>query len=176
MTPDQLLFKGEFMNRKTLIVSVLLSLLTLTTVAAITPPDLARLRNATASFHNLTLARNAGYDLVPGLDFCFDEPAVGGMGFHFIDTAELGNTTLNLQHPESLVFAPSPNGLQLGGVEYIVPQDLWDGAGNTQPPSLNGVPLHLEPSLGVYILHIWAWKNNPAGLFEDFNPAVPLCS
>jgi hypothetical protein len=44
------------------------------------------------------------------------------------------------------------------------------------PPSLNGVSLHLEPSLGVYILHIWAWRNNPAGLFEDFNPAVPLCS
>ena len=164
------------MNRKTLIVSVLLSLMALSTVAAITPIDLAQLRRATAPFHNLKLARNAGYDLVPGLDSCFENPKVGGMGFHFIDTTELNNTTLNLLHPEALVFAPSPDGLQLGGVEYIVRQDLWDGAGNTQPPSLNGVDLHLDPSLGVYILHVWAWKNNPAGIFEDFNPAVALCS
>ena len=163
------------MNRKTLILSVLISILALTAVAAITPTDLAQLRKATAPFHNPELARDAGYDLVPGLDSCFENPGVGGMGFHFINLAELQNTTLNLRHPEALVYTPSPNGLQLGAVEYIVPQDLWDGAGNTQPPSLNGVSLHLEPSLGVYILHIWVWRNNPAGIFEDFNPAAPLC-
>jgi hypothetical protein len=145
-------------------------------LAAITPIDLAQLRQATAPFHSLDAAQQAGYHLVPGLDFCFDNPGVGGMGFHYIDTTELNNTTLNLRRPEALVYAPSPNGLQLAAVEYIVPQGLWDGAGNTQPPSLNGVSLHLDPSLGVYILHIWVWKNNPAGIFEDFNPKVSLCS
>ena len=161
------------MNRKALIVSVLISIAALTAVAAITPIDLAQLREVTAPFHNPELARNAGYDLVAGLDSCFENPGVGGMGFHYIDTAELSNTALNLLRPEALVYIPSPNGLQLGAVEYIVRQDLWDGAGNTQPPSLNGVSLHLEPSLGVYTLHVWVWRNNPAGMFEDFNPAVP---
>jgi hypothetical protein len=164
------------MNRKTLIVLVLSSVVVLTALAAITPIDLAQLRQATAPFHNLDAAQQAGYHLVPGLDFCFDNLGVGGMGFHYIDTTELNNTTLNLRRPEALVYAPTPNGLQLAAVEYIVPQGLWDGAGNTQPPSLNGVSLHLDPSLGVYILHIWVWKNNPAGIFEDFNPKVSLCS
>lgn len=164
------------MNHKTLIISVLSSIIAFTMLAAITPIDLAQLRAATAPFHNLELAQQAGYHLVPGLDFCFDNPGVGGMGFHYIDTTELNNTTLNLRRPEALVYAPSPNGLQLAAVEYIVPQNLWDGAGNTQPPSLNGMSLHLEQSLGVYILHIWVWKNNPAGIFEDFNPSISLCS
>jgi hypothetical protein len=60
-------------------------------------------------------------------------------------------------------------------VEYIVRKDLWDATGSSTLPSLNGMSLHLEPSLGVYILHVWAWKNNPAGMFEDWNPSVALC-
>jgi hypothetical protein len=30
----------------------------------------------------------------------------------------------------------------------------------------------LNPALGWYILHAWVWKNNPAGMFEDWNPTV----
>jgi hypothetical protein len=166
------------MNRKILIVSVLITAAALAAVAAVqtsVPRDLAKIREATAQFHRPAAARAAGYGLVPGLDSCFENPGVGGMGFHYIDTVELNNTTLNLQRPEALVYTPSPNGLQLGAVEYIVPKALWDAAGNTQPPSLMGISLHLEPSLGVYILHAWVWKDNPAGTFEDWNPAVALC-
>jgi hypothetical protein len=166
------------MNRKTLLTSVLIGLVALSAVAAgqsFTQSDVAQIRQATAQFHVLEAAQAAGYSLVPGLDFCFENPGVGGMGFHYIDTAELGNTTLNLKRPEALVYVPSPDGLRLGAVEYIVPKNLWDATGNTQPPSLNGIPLHLEASLGVYILHVWAWKNNPAGTFEDWNPAVARC-
>ena len=30
----------------------------------------------------------------------------------------------------------------------------------------------LNPSLGVYILHIWVWTDNPSGIFEAWNPNV----
>ena len=30
----------------------------------------------------------------------------------------------------------------------------------------------IAEQLGVYILHAWIWKNNPAGMFEDWNPKV----
>jgi len=166
------------MDRKTLTVSVLISAVVLAVVAAVQtsiPRDLAKIREATVQFHRPAAARAAGYGLVPGLDSCFENPGVGGMGFHYIDTVELNNTTVNLLRPEALVYTPSPDGLQLGAVEYIVPQALWDAAGNTQPPSIMGVSFHLEPSLGVYILHAWVWKDNPSGMFEDWNPEVSPC-
>jgi hypothetical protein len=57
-------------------------------------------------------------------------------------------------------------------VEYIVPAEAWDGAGNSEPPALHGRSFHLNEELGVYVLHAWIWKNNPAGMFEDWNPQV----
>lgn len=134
--------------------------------------DLARVRRATTQFRNVDAAKAAGYDLVPGLDHCFDNPGVGGMGFHYINTASL-DTKLDLLHPEAMVYAPTSDGkLELGAVEYIVPADAWEAAGNTQPPMLKGRHLHLNEELGVYVLHAWIWKHNPAGVFEDWNPNV----
>ena len=162
------------MKRKTLIVSGLIAALALILVAAVqssAQSDLAKVREATAQFHRTDAAKAAGYDLVSGLDYCFNNPGVGGMGFHYINTAIL-DTTVELLHPEAMVYTPSPNGLQLGAVEYIVPQGPWDDAGNTEPPMLMGQHFHLNEQLGVYVLHAWIWKNNSAGIFEDWNPAV----
>jgi hypothetical protein len=163
------------MKRKYLIMSGVVALLALTLIAAtrsfITRSDVAKIRAATAQFHRPEAARAAGYDLVPGLDNCFDNPGVGGMGFHYIDTEAL-DTSLELTHPEAMVYAPGPNGLQLDAVEYIVPQDKWDATGNPNPPELNGKSLHLNSSLHVYVLHVWVWKNNPSGILEDWNPDV----
>jgi hypothetical protein len=35
-----------------------------------------------------------------------------------------------------------------------------------------GQHLHLNAGLGVYVLHAWIFMNNPAGIFEDWNPDV----
>src|SRR5512134_3593690 len=132
--------------------------------------ELAQLRAATAEFHRLEAAQAAGYDLVPGLDHCFDNPGVGGMGFHYINTSIL-DTTVDLLHPEAMVYAPTRKGLQLGAVEYIVPAAAWD-AEHDELPELFGRHFHLNEALGVYVLHAWIWKDNPAGMFEDWNPRV----
>jgi hypothetical protein len=132
---------------------------------------LGRVREATARFHNTRAVVAAGYNLVPGLDYCFDNPGVGGMGFHYINTA-LMDTKVDPLKPEAMVYAPGPSGqLQLGAVEYIVPAAAWDAA-NSQPPTLFGQTFGLNQALGVYALHAWIWKNNRLGVFSDWNPAV----
>jgi hypothetical protein len=150
---------------------ILLALVLVTVAQASTQSDLAKVRDATAGFHRPEAAQAAGYDLVEGLDYCFDNAGVGGMGFHYINTSLL-DTTVELLYPEAMVYTPSPNGLQLGAVEYIVPAAPWDEAGNTQPPVLLDQHFHLNERLGVYVLHAWIWKNNAAGIFEDWNPTV----
>ena len=161
------------MKRKTLIVSVVIAILALVLVSAVqasTQSDLAKIRDATAQFHRPEAAQAAGYDLVPGLDHCFNNPGVGGMGYHYINVGIL-DTTVELSRPEARVYTPSPSGLQLGAVEYIVPAAPWDEA-NSKPPELLGQTFHLNTNLGVYVLHAWIWKNNPSGIFEDWNPNV----
>ena len=162
------------MKRKTLIISGVIAIVALVLVSAAqasSRDELARVRAATAKFHRPEAAKAAGYDLVEGLDYCFDNPGTGGMGFHYINTAIL-DTTVELLHPEAMVYTSSPNGLQLGAVEYIVPAEPWDAAGNAEPPTLMGQHFHLNEALGVYVLHAWIWKSNAAGIFEDWNPAV----
>ena len=134
--------------------------------------QLAQVRAATAQFHRTETANAAGYISVPGLDSCFNNPGVGGMGFHLIKTSSL-DLTVNMLEPEAMVYAPGPNGqLQLDAVEYIVPAAAWDAAGNTQPPSVLGQTFHLDAELGVYIVHAWIWRENPLGMFEDWDPKV----
>lgn len=134
--------------------------------------QVAALRRATARFHRTEVAQEAGYHLLDGLDHCFTNPPVGDMGFHYIDAASL-DLTLDALHPEAMVYAPGPNGqLKLGAVEYIVPAEAWDEAGNTAPPRVLDHDLHLNEALGVYVLHAWVWINNPDGMFEDWNPDV----
>ena len=136
-----------------------------------TQDQLAQLRNATAKYHKIPIAQAAGYNLVPGLDFCFDNPGVGGMGYHLINVSLL-DTVVDPLKPEALVYAPRPNGkLQLVAVEYVVPITAWDAA-NSQPPTLYGQTFERNETLGVYSLHAWIWKPNPLGMFNDWNPKV----
>ena len=132
---------------------------------------LSQVRDATESYHQVSVAQAAGYNLVPGLDYCFDNPGVGGMGFHYINVALL-DTVIDPLKPEAMVYAPRLNGtLALGAVEYIVLAATWD-AEHSKPPTLFGQVFGFEEALGVYELHAWIWKNNPSGVFSEWNPKV----
>jgi hypothetical protein len=50
---------------------------------------LNQVRDVTNAYHQVSVAQAAGYNLVPGLDYCFDNPGVGGMGYHYINVALL---------------------------------------------------------------------------------------
>ena len=134
--------------------------------------DLAQVRAATARFHRVEVAEAAGYVNV-NVGECVEHPELGAMGYHFVNFG-LVDLELDAVQPEILVYAPGPNGqLRLGAVEYAVPIAPWDAIhGEDNPPMVLGQHLHANPYLGLYVLHAWIWRNNPAGLFEDWNPSV----
>ena len=147
--------------------------------AGVDPPGgpLQEIRDATASFHNVDRAIDAGYVQFFG---CVHEPLAGSMGIHFVNGSLVGDATVDPANPEALLYEVKPNGrLALVGVEYVVFQEAWD-AQNATPPSLFDQTFTLVPSpnhFGIpafYELHAWSSKPNPTGSFQDWNPAV-LC-
>jgi hypothetical protein len=135
----------------------------------------ANIRQATTRFQAVDKAEAAGY--AKFLD-CVSEPGQGAMGVHYVHGDLIGDTVLDPQQPEALMYAPQANGtLKLVGVEYIVFQAAWDSE-HPQPPALFGQPFHLVGSPNrydvpaFYELHVWAWQRNPSGQFNDWNPSV----
>jgi hypothetical protein len=134
--------------------------------------DLIKLGFATAKYHDPEKAQADGWDLIPGLDHCFNNQPQGAMGYHYINAAKLDNTVENFK-PEAMVYHTDRRGqLRFGAVEYIVPAAGWDAAHPGEHPMALGQHMHLNAALGVYVLHVWLWKNNPDGLFSDWNPRV----
>jgi hypothetical protein len=132
---------------------------------------LDQVRDATDAYHTVKVAQAAGYDLVPGLDYCFYNPGVGGMGYHYINLALL-DIIIDPLKPEAMVYAPRTNGtLRLAAVEYIVPVAAWDAV-HSEPPTLFGHVFGVDQDLGVYELHAWIWKHNSLGMFFEWNPKV----
>jgi hypothetical protein len=129
--------------------------------------DLAAVRAATAQFHDVGNAPDAGYlPLLP----CFESPE-GGMGQHLVNV-ELLDANLDPLRPEALVYEVRKSGLKFGAVEYIVPKDAWT---QEQPPSLLGETFRSNDELGLWVLHAWIWQPNPEGMFENYNPNIGVC-
>ena len=138
--------------------------------------QLDELRALVAPFHNFDKALEYGYDIpAPGPGVCISDPVRGGMGFHYTYSKKdlVNDGVVNLLEPEFLVYAPKPNGgVKFSALDYFVPYTTWPHA---EPPSLLGVPFQREDGFQAYVLHIWLFWHNPAGMFENYNPAVPLC-
>jgi hypothetical protein len=138
--------------------------------SALTPGierDLERVRAATIAYHDIAAAHAAGFPTT--VPQCLANPPLGGMGHHYIDRRLLDDR-LDVEHPEILVYAPTPDGgLKLVGVEYIVPLAQWNRA---RPPRIFGQALKRSEELKLWYLHVWAWEQNSNGLFADWNPAV----
>jgi hypothetical protein len=138
---------------------------------------LDRLRQVTARYRNVERAIDDGYVQFFG---CVHEPLAGSMGIHFVKAPLVGDPTINADTPEALMYEQRPSGrFELTGVEYVVFKDAWDAA-NPKPPELFGktfVTVTAPNRYGLptfYELHAWAWKTNPTGAHEDWNPTV-LC-
>jgi hypothetical protein len=128
---------------------------------------------ATAGFQDLAVAEAAGYGNTMEALGCFENPEVGGMGLHFL-REDLMDDVVHVTEPEALVYELDHNGEITGLVahEYIVPVEAWT---SDQPPTLFGLDFHQHPVLPFWVLHTWIWKDNPAGMFEDWNPKVRMC-
>ena len=140
---------------------------------------------ATARFHNLDAAKDAGWKVLvvdkAGLT-CIDNQPVGGMGVHWANGSILFDADLDPTQPEALVYAPNAAGQpKLAALEYIVFDQAWKDAGHTDPtdlPELFGHQFALTPDpnrFGLpafWSLHVWIWQPNAAGTFEPWNPGV----
>jgi hypothetical protein len=135
--------------------------------------DRAKAMLATAGFQDVATAEAAGYGSSIDTLGCFQDPTKGGMGLHYINQ-DLLDATLDPTKPEALVYELDLDGKPIGLVahEYIVPVDAWS---SRRPPRLFGMELHRHSTLPLWVLHTWLWKDNPRGVFDDWNPAVRLC-
>jgi hypothetical protein len=143
--------------------------------------QVARMRAATATFHNIANAEDAGYGLLHDLAglTCIAMPGVGGMGVHFVKGPLVADPGLDIRHPEALVYAPDRDGtLRLAALEFIVDKAAWDADHSTPPRLFDGTFFDQTPApnrFGLdpfYSQHVWIWKNNPAGVLAMWNPQV----
>ena len=126
--------------------------------------ELAQVRSATERYHNIANALDDEY-----LDI---ELYAANQGWHYLK-GSLVDATFDLEKPELLIYAPSPNGgLRLVAVEYAVPVALSPDA----PEGFTGEEdeWHINEEFGLWVLHTWVWYYNPDGMFYPTNPRVPL--
>jgi len=132
--------------------------------------DLATLHAATARFHRFEVAKDARYTFL-FMNMCMVDEGPnkeGGMGYHYVNT-DLLDGQVEVDKPEALLYEPEANGqLRLVAVEYVIPKDAWHA---DTLPRLFGQQLKLN-SFDLYALHVWAWENNPSGLYASWNPRV----
>jgi len=134
---------------------------------AVLNQGVAAARSATAPFHNFDKALAAGY--TDRITDCFENPPVGGMGYHWANLG-LFDDNVDVTRPEVLVYEPQRDGtLRLVALEYIVPFAAWT---SPNPPTLFGQEFHPNAGFGIWALHLWAWRENPSGIFMDWNPKV----
>lgn len=125
--------------------------------------------------------------------------SLGAMGLHLFQPKLVGihlpqpvgkrltgdNAELDWLHPEVLVYEPeTDNSLQLVAVEYLVFEQAWKNAGHSGPPMFGSEPFVLmkdDPATvrdeahmldTHYELHLWVHRENPNGVFKEWNPRV----
>lgn len=145
----------------------LLSLFAVGTASAEdTNPLVDHVRTALDRFKDVATAKSEGYAPIP----CASGLTGGAMGVHYVSGTYLKDGTIDINHPEAVMYEPKPDGkMELIAVEYITfkgPAELEGHLFNFQSaPNRYG----LDP---FYELHVWAWKPNPTGAFADMNPNV----
>ncbi len=171
-----------------------------TTVAASTDPSLEAVREATLRFQDIEVALAEGYvrdpmDLCDTADMMGRPAEEGVMGIHYLRPDLLGvdgppnprvrgtSTHTDFLEPAVLIYEPQEDGsLELVAVENLVFIEAWEAAGYSEPPTFQGVSFDRmadDPETAVdeahmfephYDLHMWLYRDNPRGMFAQFNP------
>ena len=165
-------------------------------------PDLAAVRAATERFRDVKVALAEGYMADPmkvcdTADMMGRPKQLGAMGIHYFRPDLLGitappnprvdgtGTHTDFLKPGILIYEPRADGsLELVAVENLVFAKAWHEAGNERPPSFHGVEydsMKDDPETAIdeahmfephYDRHVWLYRDNPNGIFAQFNPNV----
>ena len=132
-------------------------------------------REATRQYLDINNATADGYGQFLG---CVSGSDHGAMGVHYVNP-NLLNGTVDVKHPQALIYEPVNGGMKLVGVEFIVDQATWLKNNNNVPPVLEGqtfllidAPNRYGVPAPFFELHVWAWRDNPEGDFVDWNDHV----
>lgn len=172
--------------RRAVLVTALAAMLMAMAMPAVAAPGqtssdvnavIAAVRAATSQYHSEERAIADGYVRT---DDCVAIPG-GGMGYHYVNFALMGDPALDPERPEVLLYADSGKGRRLVAVEWI---KLWSSDPNAVPPSETPVPTMFDTAFHGWMpghfpgmpwhaeLHAWIWQANPDGVFAQFNPNV----
>jgi hypothetical protein len=132
-------------------------------------------RDSTERFKDVAVAEAEGYALQFG---CVSGADWGAMGLHYVNFPLVMDGELDATRPEIVIYEPARNGsVRLIGADYLVLADAWH-ATHTATPELDGQLLHYFEApnrFGLpafYTLHVWAWKDNPTGMFVNWHSNV----
>ena len=132
-------------------------------------------RQSTERYRQVSVAQAEGFTLQFG---CVSGSDDGAMGMHFVNFPRVADGEIDATRPEIVIYEPLPDGrLRLIGSDYLVLADAWH-AKHPAPPELMGQLFHLFEApnrFGLpsfYTLHVWAWKENPAGTFTNWHRNV----
>ena len=129
---------------------------------------LNEVRQLTSGLQTMEAAAAAGWDT--DLSGCVEHPEEGGMGHHIV-RMEYIDGRVNHMEPQILLFEPHTNGtFELVGVEYIIPFGILPA--DAEAPELFFHKFHQNQHLEIWALHVWTEKENPSGIFNDWNPNV----
>jgi len=172
------------------------------TPAVATEPDLAAIRAATERFQDVAVALAEGYvrdpaNLCDTAAMMGRAPELGAMGVHYFRPDLLGitgppdprvsgtGTHTDFLRAGILIYEPKADGsLELVAVENLAFANAWKAAGHVAPPSFHGVSYDYmadDPATAVdeahlfephYDRHVWIYRENPNGMFAQFNPTV----
>jgi len=118
-----------------------------------------------------------------GTDFslafgCVSGGDYGAMGLHYVNMNRVGDGLIDARAPEILLYEPTANGgVRLTGADYLVLAADWN-KNHAHAPELNGQLFHFFDApnrFGLppfYTLHVWAWKDNPTGMFVNWHSNV----
>jgi quercetin dioxygenase-like cupin family protein len=164
--------------------------------------DLGAIRRATERFRDVSVALAEGYIPDPtGMCITAEMEGMpsqeGGMGIHYFRPDLLGITAVeprvngtgvhtNFMQPGVLIYEPQADGsMELVAIENLVFAEAWRAAGNNAAPSFMGHQYYrmidnpltddVDEAHGFephYELHMWLYRENPNGLFAQFNPAA----
>ena len=150
--------------------------------APVLSPELQKVKAALDKYQDPVLAVHDGYLSTLG---CVEYPrgggegsmkyVAGGMGVHFLNGALIG-PALDPAKPQVLIYEMDGAKLKLAAAEWFVPVDAVKSVPKIFGQTLGGPMAGHKPimpdGLVHYDVHVWLWKNNPAGVFSATNPNV----
>lgn len=165
-------------------------------------PSLAEVRKLTERFRDVNVALAEGYirdpmNMCDTAAMMGKPAALGAMGVHYFRPDMLGvtappnprvtgtGTHTDFRSPSILIYEPQADGsLELVAVENLVFQKSWAATGATAPPSFHGVAwdrMQDDPTTAAdeahmfephFDRHVWIYRDNPNGVFAQYNPKV----